>query len=338
MNRRDAATALVALGTVAPFVARAQPKPSAQSKVLGVLTLVAFQDAKRLWWDGFHAKLKALGWIEGQNLVIESAFADYKADRLPELAAELLRKRVDAIWAYQPEAAIAAARATKTIPIVFVGVSWPVEQGLIESFARPGRNTTGVSSYTGIEVSTKRLEFLKAIVPSATRLSWIGDSGLQATVDGNRFDITPMLDSAASQLGYEVRHHDISRTDGVDRAFAEILEWRAQAVAVAGGLVTFAARERIVGFALRNRLPSACTGTTLVEAGGLLSYHATGGFTTLIARSVEYVDRLFRGARAADLAVDRPDRYELVINLKTAKALDLQIPQSILLRADRVIE
>jgi putative ABC transport system substrate-binding protein len=338
MNRRDATTALVALGTAGPFVARAQSKPSAQSKVLGVLTLVASQDAKRLWLDGFHAKLKALGWIEGQNLVIESAFADYKADRLAELAEELVRKRVDAIWTYQPEAAIAAARATKTIPIVFIGVAWPVEQGLIDSFARPGRNATGVSSYTGIEVSTKRLEFLKEIVPTATRLSWIQDSGLQATVDGKRFEITPLLDSAAGRLGYEVRHHDISRTGGLDRAFAETLDWRAEAIAVAGSLAIFAARERIAAFALLNRLPSAFAGATLVEAGGLLSYSAAGGFNVLIPRSVEYVDRIFRGARAADLAVDRPERYELVINLKTAKALGLQIPQSVLLRADRVIE
>jgi putative ABC transport system substrate-binding protein len=286
----------------------------------------------------FREKLKALGWIEGQNLVIESALANYKADQLPALAEGLVRKRVEIIWALSGGAAVAATRATKTIPIVFVAVPWPVETGLIDSFARPGRNVTGVSSYSGIEVSTKRLEFLKEIAPTATRLSWILDADMAATVDGGSFDARPLLDSAARRLGYEVRYHTVATSEHLDPAFADILKWRAQAIAVAGSATTFAARERIADFALRSGLPSSCASSSLVDAGGLFSYNAAGDLKDSIARSVEYVDRLFRGARPADLPVSRPDKYEFVINLKTAKALGLNIPHSMQLRADRVIQ
>ena len=159
--------------------------------------MLSAQDAERFWLPGLRAKLKTLGWIEGQNLVIESAFADSKVERLAALAEELVRKRVDVILAYPDLPAIAAARATRTIPIVFVNVSWPVEQGLIESYGRPGRNVTGVSTYTGLEVSAKRLEFLKAVAPTATRLSWILGSPTEQTVDGAGFDIRPLLSQAA---------------------------------------------------------------------------------------------------------------------------------------------
>jgi len=342
MNRRDTLAALLALGTTTgPFRARAQSTPTVQNKTLGLLTLASAQDAqeaKRGWLPGFRTELKSLGWSEGQNLVIESAFADYRPERLPVLAEELVRKRVDVIWSFPDQATIAAARATRTIPIVFANASWPVEQGLIESFARPGRNVTGVATYTGIEVSNKRLEFLKAIAPAATRLSWILGSATEATVDGAGFDLRPLLDPPARRLGYEIRYHIIQKSEDVDPVLADVLAWRAQALAVAGTPVVFAARDRIAAFALSNRLPSASASFTLVEAGGLLSYNAAGSYLTAIPRSAEYVDRIFRGARPADLPVDQPDKYELVINLKTAKALGLSIPQSVLLRDPRLIE
>jgi putative tryptophan/tyrosine transport system substrate-binding protein len=339
MNRRDAFAALLALGSAAaPPGVRSQSRPSAQSRTLGVLTSLPPQDAERLLLGALRAESKALGWIDGHNLVIEAAFADFKTERLLALAGELVRKRVDVIWASGADAAVAAARATKSIPVVFVGVPWPVETGLIDSFARPGRNLTGVSTYTGSEVSTKRLEFLKEIAPNATRLSWILDAGMAATLEGGSFDIRPMLDVAVKRLGYEVRYHSVAKSADLDPAFGDVLDWRAQALAVAGSPVTFAARERIAAFALQNRLPSAAASSWFVDAGGLLSYNAAGGAEASIPRSVEYVDRIFRGANPADLPVQRPDRYELVLNLKTAKALGLQIPQTVRLRVDRVIE
>jgi putative ABC transport system substrate-binding protein len=339
MNRRDIITALLALGTAAgASVARPQSRPPAPSRTLGILVPGSSEDVERPILGVVRAQLKELGWIEGQNLVIESAFADYKAERLPALAEELIRKRVDVIWAFLPLAAIAAARATKTIPIVFVNVPWPVETGLVDSFARPGRNVTGVSSYTGIEVSTKRLEILKEVVPTATRLSWILDPSMEPNIDGGRFDIRPHLDPAARSLGYEVRYHYVAKSQDVDPAFAEALAWRPQALAVAGGPVIFAAREHIAALALQNRLPSAAATSWLVDAGCLLSYSAAGELTVLIARSAGYVDRIFRGDGPAGLPVDRPDKYELVVNLKTAKILGLRFPQSVLLRTDRKIE
>jgi putative ABC transport system substrate-binding protein len=339
MDRRDTITALLALGiAMGPRVARAQAKPSTQSKTLGVLSTASSQDLERVFLPVFRAELKALGWSEGQNLVVEGAIAEYKYERLSALAEDLVRKHVDVVWATSAEAAIAAARATKSIPIVFTSAPWPVETGLIDSFARPGRNVTGVSSYTGIEVSTKRLEFLKEIAPSATRLSWILDPSLGASLDGSHFDPRPLLDPAARALGYEVRYHDIEKSEDVDPAFAEMLAWRAQAIAVAGSAATFSARERIAVFALRNRLPSACASRAVVEAGGLLSYNSGGALSDSLARGANYVDRILRGARPADLPVYRPDKYELLINLKTARALGLQVPQSLLLRTDRVIE
>jgi putative ABC transport system substrate-binding protein len=339
MNRRDTIAALLALGSAgAPLGVRAQPKPSAQSRKLGVLAPASSQDAERFFLSALRAQLKALGWIEGQNLDIAVVFANYKAERFPALAEELVRKRVDVIWAVTGPAAVAAARATKTIPIVFVAVPWPVETGLIDSFARPGRNATGVSTYTGMEVSTKRLEFLKDIAPKATRLSWILDSNMEVTLDGGRFDIRPLLDPVARKLGYDVRYQYIAKEEDFEPAFADILNWRAQALAVAGSPAIFAARARVAAFALHNRLPSAAASSWFVDAGGLLSYDNAGAYTVSIARGAEYVDRIFGGARPADLPVDRPGKYELVINLKTAKALGLQVPQSVLLRDPRLIE
>ena len=334
MNRRDTITALLALGTEA----HAQSRPSAQGPTIGVLAqVVSTSDMARSYLSMLRAELKARKWIEGQNLVIEKAFAEGKAERLPALAEELVRKRVDVIWVGSHVGALAAARATRTIPIVFTNVLYPVETGLIDSFARPGRNVTGVSAYTGIEVSTKRLEFLKEIAPGATRLSWILDLTVGATVDGGNFDIRPLLESDARKLGYETRYHVVAKSDDVDLVFAEILDWRAQAIAVSGGVL--AASERIASFALRNRLPSACLDSRLVDAGCLLSYSPAGSpLTESMGRAVDYVDRILRGAHPRDLPVQRPDKFELVINLKTAKALGLQIPQSVLLRADRMIE
>lgn len=339
MNRRNAVLTLFALGSAAGALGvRAQAGPPAQRRTLGVLSHVPTEDAKRYWLDGFHASLKALGWVEGRNLVIERAFANMKMERLPALAEELVRRRVDVIWTFLADAAIAAAQATQTIPIVFVNVAWPIEQGLVDSYARPGRNVTGVTNFGAIEISTKRLEFLKRIAPAATRLSWILGSTVEPTVDGAGFDLRPPLEQAARSLGYEVRFHVVNKSDDLDPAFADILASRAQVLSVAANPVTHSVRERIAAFALSNRLATAFASVLPVEAGGLLSYASAGGPFVMIPRSVEYVDRIFRGARPADLPVERAAAYDLVINVKTAGALGLQVPQALRLQAARVIE
>jgi putative ABC transport system substrate-binding protein len=334
MNRRETLLSLLALAAATPRGARAQTP----ARKLGILASDPPPAAGSVAFPPFRAKLKQLGWLEGQNLEIAGAYADRKSERLASLAEELVRQRVDVIWAVGSEPAVAAARATAVIPIVFWGVAWPVEQGLIESFAKPGRNVTGVSGYTGIEVSAKRLEFLRDIAPAARRLSWILAPDNASTVQGGTYEVKPFLEKVANKLGFEVRWHFVRKEEDLEAVFAEVLAFRAQALSIASSVVTYFARQRIAEFALRNRLPSASVFTPFAEAGILLTYSAQDSLSTLFEKSAEYVDRVLRGTRPADLPVDRPSRYELVINVKTAQALGLAIPPTLRLRADRMIE
>ena len=324
---------------VCPGALHAQPMKSGPPRRVGFLVL-DFEDTKTpIPQRAGSLALKARGWIEGENLIVERAYADLDVERLAGLADGLVRKGVDVIVAIGPEAALAAARATRSIPIVFFGVVWPVEQGLIDSFARPGRNVTGIAFYTGVEVSNKRLEVLREIAPGAKRLSWLWPPQLAETVGGDRYDVAPVLEAAGTRLGFETRLHPVRKMADVETALADVLAVRAQAISVAGSAHLLAARLRLAEFALRHRLPTASSTVFIVEAGGLLSYApAWAEWQTLTSRNYDYVDRILRGAKPADLPVERPSKYELVINLKTAKALGLTIPQSVLLRADRVIE
>jgi putative ABC transport system substrate-binding protein len=339
MNRRELLARLVALGAMgAAEVAWPQSAATGSKKRLGVLALLPAAETERLALSRLRTELQRLGWTDGQNLVIEGAYADNRQDRLPALAEELLRKRPDALWVGSTAAAIAAARLTQSIPTVFFSVAWPVETGLIGSFARPGGNVTGVALYAGLEVSIKRLEFLREFAPAAKRLSWILESSLEETVDGRRWDFRPLIEAPARKLGYEVRFHYVRSSTDVDGALAEVLDWRAQALMVSGGIPIFVERGRIAEFALQHRLPSASVMEPFVAAGGLLSYNAKDLLTVNVAKSAAYLDRIFRGARPADLPVERPDRYELVVNAKTARAIGLPVPQSLRMAADRVIE
>lgn len=282
---------------------------------------------------------RKLGWVEGENLVIERAYAETKSERLAGLAEELIRKRVEVIVTVaSPEATVAAARATKSVPIVFIsGVVWPVEQGLIESFARPARNVTGVTFSTGYDVSAKRMELLREIAPAAMRLSWIYPPDIQETVAGGRFDMTPVYGPIAKSLGFELRNHFVYKSEDIDTAYGDILGWRAHAITVGGSAHIYQARRRIADFANRNRLPSAFLSPDYVEAGGLLSY-TSDFWADVFPRGIAHVDRILRGARPADLPVEQPIKFQLAVNLKTARVLGIRIPQSILLRADRLIE
>lgn len=289
-------------------------------------------------WAGtpYASRLRELGWIEGTNILVEQARTEGRDERLAELADDLVRKRVHLILAHGPEAAVAAARATKTIPIVFWGVSSPVELGLVASLARPGGNVTGMAWNAGGDVQVaKSLELLKEIAPSARRLASIWNPISTRTVGGGEYAY-PGFEAAAKGLGFDIRVHSVHRDEDLDAAFGAILESRAQAIVAPATPFTGRHRKNITEFATRNRLPSAFDAGFFVDAGGLVSYGPNVRDTQ--RRTIDYVDRILRGMRPASLPVELPSKFELAVNLRTAKAIGLPIPQSVLARADRVID
>ena len=319
--------------TAAPFV-RAQ---TAKVLTLGILTSQP-RPRDLVWTDDspIAGPLIRRGWVIGKTLLIERPDAGGKEELLPKLARDLVARKVDVIWALGPEAAVAAAQATSTIPIVFWGVAFPIEQGLIDSLARPGRNATGVALYASPEVDGKRLELLKAIAPDPKRLALLTVPSAVRTVKGDQAKITSGTMEAAKVLGYQVEWFLVEKAEDFAGAFKAMLDWRAECITVAGTTLTVRAAKRIVDFANGNRLPSAYTFRDFVEVGGLVSYAID--WRPTFARSMEFVDRVLRGAKPAELAVDLPTQYQTAINLKTAKLLGLVVPPAILLRADKVIE
>lgn len=311
-------------------------------KRVGILSEASAEASKDtlIWESEFWELMAQRGWIVGQNVVVERAFADTKSDRLPRLAEELVRKRVDVILCLgDQEAMVAAARATRTIPIVVFEVLDPVEQGLVESFAHPGRNVTGICLSRGPDLALKRLQYLRTIVPSAKRLCWLWghDTSLATRVDGSRYDVAASLATAAQKMEFETRIYRVTGASDIDKALADAATWQAQALTTSG-FPLFLARREVARFALRQRLPSAFAVVEFVQAGGLLSYGVPDSETQLLTlRWIEYIDRVLRGANPADMPVIGADRYELQINMKTAETLGLSIPQSILSRADGLV-
>lgn len=329
---------LIASGALlaTPLLARAQTQK--RLPVLGILSPTPKPPPEERQRNPFNVRLRELGWVEGETLLFERAYGEGSEERLPELAAMLVAKRVDVICALGAQAAVVAARATRTTPIVFWGVPFPVEQGLIESFARPGRNATGVAWSASPGVEDKRLEFLREVAPAAKRLAAIVVPTELRTVAGGPAKIpSTAIIPTARKFGYEeYRAFPVAKQDDFEPAFAAILAWGAQALSVGASTLTSRNQQRIVEFANRNRLPSAFTTPDYVEAGGLVSYAID--WRPAFARTADYIDRILRGAKPSELPVDLPSRYVTAVNLKTAKALGLKIPQSILLRADTVIE
>ena len=275
--------------------------------------------------------LRELGYIEGQNLAIEYRYAEGKSNRAPELAAELVRLKVDIIVVAGGGPWIRAAKnATNTIPIIMVGVGDdPVEGGLVESLARPSGNVTGLT-FLNRELGGKRLELLKEAVPKIARVAVLYDPALQ-----NNILQLKEVESAARSLGLTVRSWDVRTGQGFERLFAALTKERPDGLYVPGGPLMTTNRNRIVGFALKNRLPSVYQNREAVDAGGLMSYAADE--TESYQRVAYYVDRILKGAKPGDLPVEQPTKFELVINLKTAKQIGVTIPANVLARADRVI-
>lgn len=285
-------------------------------------------------------RLRELGWVEGKTLRVERANAEFRVDHLPELASTLVAKKVDVIWTNSPRGAVAAARATTTIPIVFWRVGAPIEFGLVDSLARPGRNVTGLAWFADMEIYIKRIQLLREMVPGARRLAGlVAPPGNQQTVTGKRPDFGPIGERfrvALRELRFEALRVEVGNSADVEKASAQIEEWRADCLSVADVPETVGARKQIIDMARHLRLPDVYEAQEWIQAGGLFSYGIV--FLPTLLRTAEMVDRILRGAKPADMPVELPSDYELTVNLKTAKLLDLAIPQSILLRADRVIE
>jgi len=312
--------------------------PLARAQAPAKLPTVGFlSPSSFIPFNPIRRRLRELGWSEGKTYLVERAYGHGNEDRLTALAGMLVAKKVDVIWAFAPEAAVAAARATTTIPIVFWGVAYPVEQGLIDSLAKPGRNVTGVAWFAGPGVDLKRIQYLREIAPSALRLAALTVPSALRTVAGGSATIgRDAIDAASRNLGFELRRFPVVKLADFEPAFAAIVKWGPQALLVAGTALTAQAKDQIVDFAHRNRLPAVYTLRDFVVAGGLISYAIDWRPTA--ASSMDYVDKILRGAKPAELPVDIPSRYELAVNLKTAKALGFTIPPSLLLQADKVIE
>jgi putative ABC transport system substrate-binding protein len=274
--------------------------------------------------------LADLGWVEGRNLVIEQRSAETQNERLPELAADLVRAGVSVIVAENASATRAAMQATSSIPIVMAGVGDPVRYGLIASLARPGGNVTGLAFLAG-EMLLKNLELLKEVAPRTARVALLvnpSNPGVAPTMAD--------LQREAPALGIRVIQVDVLTPDDFERAFATIVRERADGILVTPEQLILSQRHRIAAFAERHRLPSAYASVRFMDAGGLMAM--APNFPDFPQRLASYVDKLLKGAKAADLPVEQPSKFELVINAKTAKAIGLTLPQSLLLRADRIIE
>jgi putative ABC transport system substrate-binding protein len=278
----------------------------------------------------FRQTLRELGYVEGQNIAFEDGFANGHSDRLPALAAELIRQNVDIIVAASPPAIRAAKDATRTIPIVMITADDPVRNGYVVSLARPGGNITGVT-FLGVGLFAKQMELLKQVVPGLTRVAFLWDPTMPTTAEDLR-----EVRAAAQALGLRLQVAEARGAGDYDSAFAAMVVERAGAVVIAGSPTFIQDRSRIVSFAAKRRLPAAYGFKESAEAGGLMSYGPRQADSARLA--ARYVDKILKGAKPGDLPVEQPTKFELVVNLKTAKALGLTIPQSLLQRADQVIE
>jgi putative ABC transport system substrate-binding protein len=283
--------------------------------------------------EGIRLALRELGYIEGQNIAIEYRYAEGKNDRHPKLAAELVRLKVDLIVVAGGVGTIRTLmNATKTIPIVMVGGADPVEAGLIESLARPGGNVTGLTTLSR-ELGGKRLELLKEVVPKLAHVAVLYDPTTQAGV----LQVKEVLPVAARALKLTLRSWEVRDADGFDKVFAALSKQRPDGLYVpASGPLMRANEKWIVAFALKSRLPSIYYYRESVDAGGLMSYGPD--LADSYRRVATYVDKILKGAKPADLPVEQPTKFELVINLKTAKQIGLTIPQKVLARANKVIQ
>ncbi len=323
-NRRQLIIALGAGAFATPLSALAQA-PAAKLARIGLLG-PGFVASGTSWAPALVANLRDHGYVEGTNLSVESRWAEGNYDRLAELAAELVRLNVDVIVTFQTPAALAAKRATTTIPIVMAGAADPVGTGLVASLARPGGNVTGLSSATA-ELAAKNLELIRQIAPSTRHVAVLvnaADTFAKTFLEQNQL--------AARSLGIELRAVMVGSSEPLDAAFEEVVKARVNALIVQPSLP----HKRAVELAVQHRLAASSPGQGFADAGGLLAY--TQSIADRDRQAAHYVARILNGAKPADLPVLQPVKFELVINLNTAKRIGLTIPPSVLARADRVIQ
>ena len=331
MNRRNAGLALL----LGPLAFGAAP-PAAEAQQAGKVYRIGYlstptRESVEHGVEAFLRALRDLGWIEGQNLIIEYRWAEGKVERLPDLAADLVRRKVDLIVAPAGSAALAAKNATSSIPIVMIFPSDPVEMGLVASLRRPGGNITGTTLTPGPEIFGKQLQILKETIPGASRVAILSNPADPSFALQMR-----EVEVAARSLRIRLQHVEARGPEEFDSAFAAMARERADALLVNGTSTFLAHRATLAELAVKGRLPTMYSFRENVEAGGLMAYAVN--MRDFVERAASYVDKILKGAKPADLPIEQPTKFELVINLKTAKALGLRIPQSVLTRADAVIQ
>jgi putative tryptophan/tyrosine transport system substrate-binding protein len=327
MKRREFITLLGGAAAAWPLTARAQQQTIWR---IGLLETSSPSPARRLLWEALRQRLREMGYVEGQNIAFESRFAEGKLDQLSADAAELVGLKVDVIVTSGTPAALAAKQATRTIPIIMAQLADPVGTGLVSSLRRPGGNITGLTTQDP-DLIGKRMELLLEIVPRDTRLALLVDETNPGTVL-----IARATESAARSVGVQLQYLAVGDPSELDHVFSAIKESGAGALIVESSSMLFVWRTRLADLALKNRLPTVFAQREYAEAGGLMSYSAN--FKDLFRRTAISVDKILKGAKPADLPVEQPTKYEFVINLKSAKTLGLEIPPTLLARADEVIE
>ena len=330
-TRRSTRRALLLAAAAWPalaWVGAVRAQALAKVRRIGLLSPFSPSDTV-LWHQAFRQGLRDRGWVEGKNIGIEYRYAEGSNDRLPDLAADLVRLKVDVIVTVAT-ASLAAKNATSTIPIVMAFGGDPVASGLGESLARPGGNLTGLSQMS-VELAGKRLELLKEMVPKLSRMAVLWNPQNPAsTLSWNEIQLP------ARQLGVQLHSLEIRSPNDFDQAFESATRARAGALTIMPDPLFAGNLKRIVDFAAKHRLPSIFHLTEFVDAGGLAAYGPDRA--DMYRRAATYVDKILKGTKPADLPIEQPTKFELVINMKTAKALGIKIPQSILVQATRVIE
>jgi putative ABC transport system substrate-binding protein len=326
MRRREFITLLGGAAAAWPIAARAQQP--------GKLPTIGFLGANTpsvqgRWIAAFVQRLRELGWVEGRNVAIEYRWAETRFERSPEIIAEFVRLKVDVIVTHATANILAAKQGTSVIPIVFAAVGDPVGIGVVDSLARPGGNITGLSNQF-TDAAGKRVELLREVVPGLRRLAVLANVGI-----ANAALEIGEVEAAARTIGLEVATSEIRRAEDIAPAFVA-LKGRAEALYVFGEPLANTNRARISALALDARLPTMAGFREIVDAGGLISYGAN--LADQFRRAADFVDRILRGTKPGDMPVVQPTKFELVINLKTAKALGLEVPPTLLARADEVIE